>query len=85
MNDSDVISGDVWLNVHVEVEQWQVKFLDRVFLCGIFRMLCMFKVINEWFILRGGCVVFQTLYKCLKDKNTDYVYKPELRKMWHIQ
>lgn len=29
INDSDVIAGDVWLNVHGEMEQCQVRFLDR--------------------------------------------------------
>lgn len=64
-NDSDVIAGDVWLNVHGEVEQGQVRFLDRMFLCGIFWML-VFKVVSDWFIFRGGCVVFPNFIQMFK-------------------
>ena len=39
INNSDVIAGDVWLNVPGKVVQWQDRFLDRMFLYDIFRML----------------------------------------------
>lgn len=58
MNDSDVISGDVWLNVHVEVEQWQVEFLDRVFLCGIFLGCCACSKFSMNGLYSGEVVLF---------------------------